>query len=147
MGVNGPVVRDDISAQCQNQGESLLGHAIVVGSRGDRHDDVVAGRGLQIDQVIADAGPGDDPEPGRQIEEVRGQVFAAGEHGVGHGQILLQLLMRESQVALGVDQVKAGIRESFAKWTRLVTKEIGPDQDGGHDHALYCREEPILRTA
>src|SRR5271157_2241663 len=42
--MDGSVVRDDIAGKCQNQGEGLLGNAVVVGSRGDCHDDVAAGR-------------------------------------------------------------------------------------------------------
>src|SRR5271157_3079398 len=84
----GEMPRDQAVAEIGLDDQAAAG---CVGSRGDRHDAVAAGCRPQIDQVIAHAGPGHDPEPGSQLEEIGGQPFAAGKHGIGPGQVALQL--------------------------------------------------------
>jgi hypothetical protein len=76
------IVGNDPPRQCEQESHGLLGDAILIGSRCDRHSDLVRGRGLQIDQVVADTGSSDCPEPRSDREEITRHAFAAGEHGV-----------------------------------------------------------------
>ena len=142
--MNGPIIGDDVPAKGQEQGEGLLGDAVLVGARGDRDDHVVAGGGLQVDQVISHAGSRDDSQPGGDGEHLGCEPLAAGEHRVGPGQVGSQLLGRQGKIAHRVDQLEPGVREHLAKRTGLVAEEVGTDQNAGHGKRSHPRQEPGL---
>ena len=119
-GMNGTVVGDNIPAECQHQGETLLGDAVVVGSRRDRHNNLVARRGLQVDQVVAHASTGDDPQPGSNVEHLWCHSLTAGEHGVSVWEVVFKLLPVEGEIALRVNQLETRISEDLAKWPGLI---------------------------
>ncbi len=80
--VNHAVVVHDPARQCQEQCPGLLGDAILVGARRDRHGDFVRSGGLDVDQVVADAGASDHSQLRCEREEVGRHPLSAGDQGV-----------------------------------------------------------------
>ena len=77
---------DEVPAQGQQEREGLFGDALLVGPGGDRQGHLVGRGGLDVDEVVADARPGDDPEPGGDREHLGRHPLAPREQGIGLGQ-------------------------------------------------------------
>ena len=85
-----------------------------------------------IDQVVADARPGDRPEARSDREEFGRHPLAAGKHGVDLGKVGTKLGGRQREIADRVDQLEAGVGQDLAKSARLVAKQVGTNQNSGH---------------
>ena len=126
------IVGDDPPRQCQQEGHGLLGDAFLVGSRCDRHGDLVRGRGRHVDQVVADAGPCDRPQARSDREQIARHAFAAGEHRVdlrAGGDEAARVSRRNRPPGR---RLEAGVGQDLAESARLVAKQVGTDQNSGH---------------
>ncbi len=133
--VDHAVVGDDPPRQRQEQRPGLLGDALLVGPRGDRHGHAVGGRGRDVDQVVADAGARDRPQLGASSKSSGVIRSPPGDQGVDLREVGPKLLGREGEIPLRVDQARSRRRsEDLAKSTGLVAKQIRADQDSRHGH-------------
>ena len=100
----------------------------------DRHGDLVRGGGFDVDQVVADAGPGDHAQFRGEREQIGRHPLSAGDQGVDFAQKRQKLFSRQREVTLRVDHFEAGVLEDLPKAARLVPQQIGTDQNSGHGH-------------
>ena len=121
-GMNHPIVGDDAPDQSQEQGHRLLGDTFLVGSRCNRHGDLVRRRGRQVNQVVADAGPGNRSKTRSDREEIGRHALATGKHRIELGKVGTNLCGGQREITNRVDQLEAGIGQYLPESAGLVAK-------------------------
>ena len=83
---------DGAAGDGQHQHHRVLGDAQVVGAVDHHHRDVARRVGGDVHRVEADAVAGDDLQPRRRIERGTVHGLQPAEHGIGRGEVLVELL-------------------------------------------------------
>ena len=132
--VNHAVVVNDPPGQGQEECPGLLGDAVLVCAWCNRDGNFVLGGGVDVDQVIANAGASDHAQLRGEREKVGRHALSTGNQGVDIAQMRKKLLSRQGEVALWIDQIETTVREDLPKMAGLIAKKIGADQNSGHGH-------------
>jgi hypothetical protein len=134
-GTDGLVVSPEILDESKEQGEGLLGHALMVRPWGDRDDDISLRRGRDVDRVETDAGPGDHPELRRFVHDRGGDRFSTGDDRLAAWKPFKEVGHPQHSPERRVDDRETGRFEECPVSPWLASDGLRPDQDAGHgDH-------------
>ncbi len=123
------VVRQKLDREPDREREGVVGHALVVGAEGHCHGHAMAGRGVDVDPVVADAEAGDHPQPGRRGEHPLGVRLATGNGRERARQALDQFGLAQQPVPLVDHDLEARVPQRREEACRPAMELLDVAQD------------------